>query len=67
MSLEAVGRLIDKWLEDPAFRQQLRKDPEGTARQTGARLSDEEGSALRNIDWHLPDEELTRRASKLFA
>lgn len=65
MSRQAVEDLMDRWMNDVAFRAQLRQDPEGTVRQTGAQLDQDEWAALRNVDWSLPDEELQARASKM--
>ena len=42
----------------------MRLDPEGTAERFGMQLTEEDRQALRRIDWSLPDEELTERASK---
>lgn len=67
MGYEAIGGLIDKWLNDPGFREAFRQDPEGTVKKTGVRFSKEEWMALRQIDWTLSDEELRSRVSKAFA
>jgi len=55
---------MDRWMNDPGFRQEMRADPEGTVRRSGAELDQDEWAALRNIDWSLPDEQLQARASK---
>ena len=64
MSREGVQQLIDYWINDPGFRVQLRQDPEGTVRRSGADLSEDELKAVRRIDWSLSDEELLARVSK---
>jgi len=64
MSREAIEQLIDKWMNEPAFRAELRADPVGAARRAGARLTDEELTALRNVDWSLSDDELQARYTK---
>ena len=64
MSREAVNELMDRWENDPAFRAQIRQDPEGTIRATGAQLDPDEWAALRSVDWSLSDEELQARANK---
>ena len=64
MSYENVGKVVDKWLEDATFRQNLRKDTEGTIRQCKIALTKEETSMLKTIDWNLSDEELKSRISK---
>ena len=63
MSREAVEQLIDKWMNEPTFRKELRQDPEGTVRKTGASLSQDEWSALRSVDWNQTDEQLQSRAN----
>ena len=65
MSRAAVEELIDRWMNDPAFRSELRSDPEGAVRRAGADLSQDEWAALRAVDWNLPDEELQARTNKL--
>lgn len=67
MSYEQMGRLVDKWLNDPNFRTELRKDPEGAVKKAGAGLTGEELTALKKIDWKQSDEQLKSIASKLFA
>ena len=64
MGREALEQLIERWMEDDAFRTAIRKDPEGTIRATGLELTAEEWQAVRNLDWSLTDEELSTRASK---
>lgn len=63
MSREAVEQLIDKWMNEPSFRTEMRTDPEGTVRKTGASLSQDEWAALRTVDWNKTDEELRARAN----
>ncbi|MBI4330460.1 MAG: hypothetical protein HY673_04165 [Chloroflexi bacterium] len=58
MSREAVEDLLDRWLNEPAFRAELRANPEGTVRLSGAALNEEEWAAFRSINWDLSDEEL---------
>lgn len=65
MSREAVKTLMDKWMNDPAFRDELRKDPEAAVRRTGVELEPDEWAAVRVIDWNTSDEELASRANKL--
>ena len=64
MSREAIERLIDRWMNEPAFRAELRADPVSAARRAGAVLTEEELTALRNVDWSLSDAELEARYSK---
>ena len=64
MSRDAIGELVDRWINEPAFRAELRQDPEGAVRRSGIQLNDDEMATLRNIDWSLPDEELRSRLNK---
>lgn len=61
MSRTAVEQLIERWESDPAFRDQLRADPEAAVRGAGADLDADEWTAVREMDWTLPDEELRQR------
>jgi hypothetical protein len=64
MSTEAVAELMDRWTNEPSFREQLRSDPEGTVRASGVQLDVDEMAALRTMDWDLPDDALADRVSK---
>ncbi len=64
MSREAVEMLVDRWMNEPGFRTEMRQDPTGTVQRSDAALDDEERTALGNIDWSLSDEELQSRVSK---
>lgn len=66
MSKESVSMLIERWMNNPAFRSEIRKDPEGAIQRCGAALSTEERAAFHKIDWSLTDEQLKSKA-KLFA
>ena len=59
-----MQEMTDRFINDPEFREQMRQDPEGTAERFGIPLDEEDRQALRSIDWSLPDEQLTERASK---
>lgn len=61
MSREAVGKLIDRWMNDPAFRQEMRLDPEKTVSRSGCELDPDEWAALRHVDWSLSDDQLRAR------
>ena len=67
MSREAIGKLVDRWINDPVFRQQMRADPEGTVKRSDAQLDADEWAALRNVDWQLSDEQLQSRANNFFS
>ena len=63
MDQHAVSDLMDKWMNDDAFRASVRRDPEGAIRASGLTLDDEQWKAFRAIDWSQSDEELTARAN----
>lgn len=65
MSREAVGKLVDRWMNEPSFREELRANSEEAVRRSGVELDAEEFAALRNMDWSLPDEALQSRISKM--
>ena len=65
MSYESVGKLVDLWMGDAGFREQIKKDPQAAARKAGVQLSEEELTALRGVDWSLSDEQLQARVSKV--
>lgn len=67
MSRQAIGQLIDRWLNDPEFRKKVRQDPEGAVKMSGVALAADELAAVKKIDWKLSDEELTKRANNLLA
>ncbi len=64
MSRQAVEQLMDRWMNEPNFRDEIRRNPEGTVRRMNLELDEDEWAALRNMDWTLPDEELQARANK---
>jgi predicted ribosomally synthesized peptide with nif11-like leader len=64
MSRDSIEQLVERWMEDTAFRAAVRKDPEATVRATGLELTADEWAAVRNLDWSLSDDELSARASK---
>ena len=61
---ESMQQLADKFMNDSNFRDEMRRDPEGTAERSGYRLDDEDKQALQSIDWGGSDEELKERVSK---
>lgn len=64
MSRESIGKLMDQWINDPSFREELRGNPEEAVRNSKMELNEEEWAALKSIDWSLSDEELKLRANK---
>jgi hypothetical protein len=64
VSKEAVAILIDRWTNEPGFKDAFRIDPHGTIAASGITLSPEEEEALNQMDWTSSDEELARRVGK---
>ncbi len=50
MSREAIEELVQRWMDDPAFRAAVRQDPEGAVRDTGLELTADEWAAIRSVD-----------------
>ncbi len=61
---EAMQQLTDRLMNDAGFREDMRQDPEGTARSSGYALDEEDRQALRSVDWSGSDEQLNQRVSK---
>jgi hypothetical protein len=61
MSREALEQLVDRWMNEPAFRAEIRRDLEGTVERAGLPLDEDEWAVLRSTDWSHPDEELRTR------
>ncbi len=64
MNQETLEMLMDKWMNEPIFRERMRTDPHTVIRETGVSLSQEELKELEQMDWSLSDEELQTRISK---
>ena len=65
MNPTSMLKIADRYLNDPQFKEQMRKDPEGTAQSTGLKLDDEDRRSIRNSDWGPSgEEELKERISK---
>ena len=65
MNPTSMLELADRYLNDPQFKERMRKDPEGTAQSTGLKLDDEDRQSIR--DWDMSssgDEQLKERISK---
>ena len=59
----AFGAVMDRWLSDPAFRDELRADPEAAIGRLGVSLDADQWAAVRR-QLELPDEQLQARVSK---
>jgi hypothetical protein len=65
MNPTSMLELADRYLNDPQFKEQMRRDPEGTAQSTGLKLDDKDRQSIRNWDWSPSgDEQLKERISK---
>jgi hypothetical protein len=66
---QLMRQLFDRYANDPEFQQQMRREPVGTAERfmverSGMKLDEGDRQALNSMDWSLPDEQLSGRASK---
>ena len=61
---EVIATLMDKWINDPLFREEVRRDPEAAVRRLGLTLSSADWEVLRGMGWELPDGELRNRLSR---
>ena len=65
MSRESLEQLVDRWMNEAAFREEMRADPKGAVKRAGLELDESEWAALGDIDWDLPDEHLQPRVMKM--
>ena len=63
-SRDTFAELVERWTNDPGFRERLRADPEGTVREAGLELDAEDLAALHAADWDLADGDLAARINK---
>lgn len=64
MRNDVVQKLVDRWENDMAFRELMRKDPNRAVLTTGMELTEDEWAAIRKVDWKQTDAELQERISK---
>jgi hypothetical protein len=65
MNPTSMLELANRYLNDPQFKEQMRRDPEGTAESTGLKFDDEDRQSIREWDMSSSgDEELKERFSK---
>ena len=64
MNQETLETLLDKWMNDVAFREEVRQNPQAAIERTGVSLSEDDLATLQQVDWSLSDEELQGRLSK---
>ncbi|HLJ54508.1 MAG TPA: Os1348 family NHLP clan protein [Chthonomonadaceae bacterium] len=65
MNRDGIESLMDRWMNEPAFRAGMRANPEAVAKASGVELTEDELAALKGIDFRLSDEELQARVSKM--
>ncbi len=63
MGRDDLEQQVNRWLAQPDFREELRRDPVAALQRMGValKLDEEDLAALRAIDWGLPDAELQAR------
>jgi len=61
MSREALEQLVQRWLDDPEFRDGVQRDTDGTIERAGYQLDEQEWAVVRDTDWSQPEEELRTR------
>jgi hypothetical protein len=64
MSTNGFDQVVDRVRNDPAFRDEMRSDPEGTIQRANVTLTEDERHRLQRIDWNLPDEHLEEQLRK---
>lgn len=64
MERTGLEMLLDRWLNDTAFRDGLESDPESAIHASGINLSDEEWKELRAANYDLSDGALAERVNK---
>ena len=64
MANKGVDQLVQKWLNEPGFREKMKRDPEGTVKSVGITLNTEEWATLRNVVMTTSDESLRQRINK---
>jgi len=59
-------KLTDRYLYDEDFRQQMYRDPIGTAESTGLPLDDEDREAIRNWDMNPENDQVLKERIAFF-
>ncbi len=49
MSRDAFNKLMERWVKEPVFREELRRNPEETLRRCNTKLDEDEMTALRSL------------------
>ncbi|HEV7274890.1 MAG TPA: Os1348 family NHLP clan protein [Devosiaceae bacterium] len=63
MEQSQIERLVERWMNDPEFRNRMRTAPLETVAAEGYELTDEEQQALQRLDLNQSDEALVRHAN----
>ena len=56
--------LVQRWMSDPNFRSEVRRDADLALQHSGVQLDDEELALVHSIDWQLSDDELTENEAR---
>jgi len=56
--------VLDRWTEDPSFREGMRTDLDGTLKGAGIELDDDTAGQLKAVDWSQSDNELEQLLEK---
>jgi hypothetical protein len=62
--MAAMEQLVDRWMSDSVWREELRTNPEEALQRSGADLDETDWEMIRSIDWSASDGELEERLSK---
>ena len=65
MNREGIELLMDRWMNEPAFRAEMRANPEAAITASGVELDEDELAALKALDFNITDAELQARVSKI--
>ena len=61
---KAIEQLLDRWMNDPSFKDQLRSDPKKTLKSYGIDATDEMVKSLKTVSSNASVEELKERVVK---
>ena len=61
---DPMQTVLDRWTEDPSFREGMRTDVDGTLKGAGIELDDDTAGQLRAVDWNQSDAELEQLLEK---
>ena len=64
MERHGVDQLVQKYLNEPGFKNKMQRDPEGAVKSAGISLNAEEWATVRNVVLTTSDEALRQRVSK---